>query len=330
MRIFIYEHITGGGCMGQPTIGALAPEGELMLRALLRDLAALARVEVAIMRDPRLTSEFPVAQQHVPPSEEEFWPTFRRAARAADAVWPIAPEAGGALARVTREVVGAQRTLLGSRPEAVGTTSSKLSTAALLAAAGVSTIPTFANEDNIADGVQPIVAKPDDGAGCRDTRWFADRTALRSWLRGRRCADWVFQPFLKGEALSLSVLCCDQRARLLSCNRQHISIADGRFCFSGVSVNALADPGQRYARLADAVVQALPGLWGYVGIDVIDGAGGPVVVEVNARLTASYVGLHQALGINPAALVLELPGSMDRAFSPRRDQAVEVAVAHVG
>ena len=328
MRIFAYEHITGGGMMGQRDIAALALEGELMLRALVQDLVALAEVEVVIMRDPRVTLDLPVAQ-HVPQSAEELWPTFRRVARGVDAVWPIAPEQAGILERASREVVQAERTLLGSRPEAVRTTSSKLRTAVLLAAAGVSTIPTFANEESVPNGVHQIVVKPDDGAGCQDTRLFPDRAELRRWLQQHRRAGWVFQPFLHGEALSLCVLCWDQRARLLACNRQRVSIRDGRFEFSGVSVNAVADRDQRYARLASAVVHALPGLWGYVGIDVIDTAGGPVVVEVNPRLTTSYAGLHQALGINPARLVLELPASLDEAFAPVKTHAVEVAVAHV-
>jgi predicted ATP-grasp superfamily ATP-dependent carboligase len=327
MKVFAYEHITGGGLLGQPGVAALAPEGEWMLRALVHDLAALPDVEVVVMRDPRVTLDLPVAQ-HVPQSAEELWPTFRRVAREADAVWPIAPEHDGILERVSREILQAERTLLGSRPEAVRTTSSKLRTAALLAAAGIGTIPTFADEESVPDGVHQIVVKPDDGAGCQETRLFLDRTRLRLWLREHRRAAWVFQPFLHGAALSLSVLCRDQRALLLACNRQHISISDERFEFSGVSVNAIADRDGRYARLASAVIRALPGLWGYVGIDVIDTAAGPVVVEVNPRLTTSYAGLRRALGINAARLVLELPGSLEGAFAPIGTATVEVAVEH--
>jgi len=54
------------------------------------------------------------------------------------------------------------------------------------------------------------------------------------------------------------------------------------------------------------VAQAIPGLWGYVGIDLVDTADGPQVIEINPRLTTSYCGLASALGINPAARVLAL------------------------
>lgn len=327
MRIFAYEHIIGGGLMGRHDISALAPEGELMLRALVQDLTSIVGVEVTVMRDPRVTLDLP-AVQHVPRSAQDLWPTFMRAVREADAVWLIAPEQDGVLERLTSAVVQAERTLLGSRVEAVHVTSSKLHTATVLAAAGVGTIPSFEREESLPGNVIPIVVKPDDGAGCQETHLFTARAQLQGWLREHSGNAWVFQPFVHGEALSLSVLCCDQRARLLACNRQHVSISDGRFEFSGVSVNAVRDSDQRYTRVADAVIRALPGLWGYVGIDVIDTAHGPVVVEVNPRLTTSYAGLRQALGLNVARLVLELPDSLDEAPGCVRNGAVDIAVAH--
>jgi hypothetical protein len=55
VRIFAYEHITGGGLLDQHGLAALAPEGELMLRSLMQDLLAIPGVEVTVMRDPRLT-----------------------------------------------------------------------------------------------------------------------------------------------------------------------------------------------------------------------------------------------------------------------------------
>ncbi len=327
MRIFAYEHITGGSLMGQRGIATLAPEGELMLQALVQDLVAVPDVEVVVMRDPRLSVDLP-GTAFVPRSASEFWPTFRRALREADAVWPIAPEHDGILERLSREVTEAGRVLLGSRPEAVGVTGSKLRTEAVLSAAGVSAIPTFADEASVPPGVREVVVKPDDGAGCQETFAFRERAELRQWLRQHAARGQVFQPLVRGEALSLSVLCCDRGARLLACNRQHIAFTGHRIQFSGVSVNALPDLHGRYAQLARAVVAALPGLWGYVGIDFIDAADGPVVVEVNPRLTTAYAGLRDALEINPARLVLDLPRSIDEPVLSASGRAVKVELGH--
>jgi predicted ATP-grasp superfamily ATP-dependent carboligase len=329
MRIFAYEHITGGGMTDQRTQAALAPEGEAMLRALVQDLVAIPDVEVVAMRDPRSALDLSVTT-YVPESERDFWPTFCRAVRESDAVWLIAPEQDGILGRLSREVIRAGCRLLGSRPDAVQVAASKLRTAHVLMAAGVHTIRTFTDERSIPAEVEQIVVKPDDGAGCQDTYLFQRRADLQRWLRDRAAPGRIFQPYVHGVASSLSILCCDGRARLLACNRQHVAISGGQFEFSGVSVNAIRDSDGRYAQLARDVAHALPGLWGYVGIDVIDAADGPIVVEINPRLTTSYAGLRGALGINAAELVLGLPGSLEhRALFGSRN-VVDVEVAHAG
>jgi predicted ATP-grasp superfamily ATP-dependent carboligase len=329
MRIFAYEHITGGGLMDQRSQAALAPEGEAMLRALVQDLVAIPDVEVAAMRDPRLPLDLP-ATMCVPESKRDFWPVFCRAVRESDAAWLIAPEQDGILERLSREVVTAGCRLLGSQPDAVHITASKLRTAEALTAAGVRTIPTSGDERAIPADVEQIVVKPEDGVGCQDTYLFQLRTELRTWLRDRAVSGRAFQPYVRGTALSLSILCCNGRARLLACNRQHVEVNDGRFEFSGVSVNAIRDSDGRCAQLARDVVRALPGLWGYVGIDVIDGVDGPIVVEINPRLTTSYAGLRQALGINVAEMVLGLPGSLEDSASFGWCGVVDVEVAHAG
>ena len=328
MRIFVYEHITGGGMLGDPQIAALAPEGEMMLRALVDDLTAISGVEVTVLRDARLAGVLP-ASIHAVHTAVEFWSVFRRIAGEADAVWPIAPEQDGILARITREVTSSDRMLLGCRPQAVEIATSKRATAEVLGCAGIPVIPIYSEEDAVPPEVNEIVVKPDDGAGCQDTRLFQDRTELRDWLQAHPDPNWILQPYVRGEARSLSMLCCDGRARLLACNRQKIEIADGALRFDGVSVNAVPDRDGRYAELASRVARALPGLWGYCGVDFIETVCGPVVLEVNPRLTSSYVGLRRAIGLNPAQLVLGLPESLETANEPLcESRAIEVELAH--
>jgi tyramine---L-glutamate ligase len=327
MRVLAYEHVSGGGLSDHPAIASLAPEAELMLRALVNDLLASPGVEVSVLRDPRLRFDLPAAV-YTTYCTGEFWPAFERALSEAEAVWLIAPERSGVLERLSRKILDGGRRLLGSCPQAVALTASKLRTAEALAATGVNAIPTYADEGTLPPDVERVVVKPEAGAGCQETYVFDRRAALRAWLRQHGAAGRVFQPFVEGEHLSLSVLCCERRARLLACNRQHVRVAGDRLAFSGVSVNALADVDGRYARLAGDVVRALPGLWGYVGIDLIAAQDGPAVVEVNPRLTTSYAGLRAALGINAARLVLELPASLDEAAGSRAGSAVDVSIAH--
>jgi predicted ATP-grasp superfamily ATP-dependent carboligase len=218
--------------------------------------------------------------------------------------------------------------LLGSRPDAIAVASSKLATARLLARAGIAVAAVVASEQELPAGLREIVAKPDDGAGCQDTLLFGDRDELRAWCRQHAQANTVLQAYVRGEARSHSLLCCDGRVRMLACNRQHVEIHEGVFRFNGVRVNAVAP--QPYATLASAIARAMPGLWGLCGVVFVETGAGPVVIEVNPRLTTSYAGLHRALGINPARLVLELPASLATALAAQRKTRIVEVAAHAG
>ena len=306
MRVFVYEHLTGGGLLlRDDELAPLAGEGDMMIRALLRDLAEIPGIEPVVLRDPRLETDLQ-ATVLVPRSAGDLWPCFQRALQMSDAAWPIAPEQDGWLERVTQAVVDSGRALLNSRAPAVRLAASKLATSRALVAAGVAVVPTFARPDEVPPQAAALVAKPDDGAGCVDTFVLRDRSAPSRWALEHS----VYQPLVEGEPRSLCVLCCDGGARLISCNRQHIVEENGKLEFAGVTANALGDDDGSYARLAQAVAAAIPGLWGHVGIDFIETARGPVVIEVNPRMTTACVGLRAALGSSVGALVVGLPDSL--------------------
>ena len=58
-------------------------------------------------------------------------------------------------------------------------------------------------------------------------------------------------------------------------------------------------------RVAEKTVEAVRGLKGYVGVDMILTDEGPVVVDVNPRLTTSYVGLRRVVNFNTAKTIIE-------------------------
>jgi predicted ATP-grasp superfamily ATP-dependent carboligase len=191
-------------------------------------------------------------------------------------------------------------------------TSSKLATSRALAAAGVPVVATFARAEQVPAAARALVVKPDDGAGCIETYVVQDRAELMQWDIEHAGRTWAYQPLIAGEPRSLCMLCSEGRARLICCNRQDIAEEDGKLGFAGVTVNALDDANGSYARLAQSVAAAVPGLWGHVGIDFIETARGPVVIEINPRMTTACAGLRSALGINLGALVLQLPDSLQQ------------------
>jgi predicted ATP-grasp superfamily ATP-dependent carboligase len=324
VRIFVYEHVTGGGMAGAPFPPGLVHEGELMLRTLITDLAACPGVELLCSRDARLPPIDGIETIRVGPGDDPF-AAFVRGAASADSVWPTAPETGRALELLSLQVEQLGRTLLGCRPAAVRITASKRQTAATLAAAGIPVVPTVAANTAMTSGSGRWVTKPDDGAGAEDTMITQDWPTASGRLRADP-GRLVVQPWLEGPTISLSLLCADGESLLLSCNRQRLRISDGQVTLAGLEVNARIEGAAALAKLADRIAEAIPGLWGYVGVDLVLTDLGPVVLEVNPRLTTSYCGLGRALGINVAAMVLDLlvPGATARWRSPAGGSTVEL------
>ncbi len=324
MKIFVFEFVTGGGMVGEPLPSHLVREADLMVRSLLEDLARIPGVERLASRDPRLPALAGVETLVASPGEDPF-SLYARGVAQAQAAWPTAPETGGVLERLGRLTLRQGRLLLGCHPDAVRLSASKRATAAALSAAGIRAVPTFAPGDQLPDLPGRWVLKPDDGAGAEDTLLLADWRQARSGLE-RKGAGFVAQPWIEGDSLSLSLLAAAGEARVLSVNRQHVQVTDGRLALARLGVNAAARRGREYIGLAGRIAATIPLLWGHVGVDLIAASEGPVVLEINPRLTTSYCGLGEALSINPAQLVLDLArtGQLPDVGSPEQGVAVEL------
>ena len=312
LKIFVCEFVTGGGLYNayplQSLPRSLAQEGDAMLTALLHDVLLLPHVEVITTRDPRLPA-LDVAVQ-LETAQPDVWTQWQALIDTADALWPVAPESDGLLARLCGMATG--KKLIASDAAAIRLASSKRETVMHLAAAGIQSVPTFSVDafESLPNPAGRWVAKPDDGAGCEATRRFDDAHTLLTWLNeyhAEQRSNFIVQPWLEGEAASLSLLCKAGEAQLLSANRQRITVTQaGDVHYHGSEINGVAYDWERFSMLAEAIAQALPGLAGYIGVDVVVNADTITVLEINPRLTTSYVGLHRAIGQNPAGLVLDL------------------------
>ncbi|MBB3769840.1 putative ATP-grasp superfamily ATP-dependent carboligase [Angulomicrobium tetraedrale] len=292
------ETVTGGFYAGAALPEDLIDEGARMRDALIGDLEDLPGIRVVTTHDARLPQPPRGTSRPVGPGDDAgaLWDKL---AAEAQCCWPIAPECEGILARLVARLRTRNSRVIAPDDATLRICASKRETAEVLTRAGVPVIPTWP-PGMVPQGQKgPFVIKPDDGAGALDVI-LVPRLPTEPIAPGA-----VIQPLVAGTAASLSLLCQQGRTHVLSANRQHVAIVEGRFRFSGVTVGAFpVDDTLR--TLAERIGAALPGLRGLVGVDYLATAAGPVVIEVNPRLTTSYVGLRHALAVNPLAFVAEL------------------------
>lgn len=312
-RVFLFEYLSAGG---DDVPAGLRAEGMAMRDALHSDLLAVAGWSVSVAvgpQDPRALHTPHADGARCP--DDSGW-NWRRAgesivdfvAREAachDRVWVVAPETGGVLASLC-DVVPPLR-WIGCDAESIRLSSSKRATLDRLHSHGVTTPWAFIDDPS----VNAWVVKPDDGAGSVDTHRHTRRAEAQADLAQRRRATATLEPWVDGEAMSLSLLVgTGSTAELLAVNRQQVVVDPlGSVSLEGVEINLPIDAARRaaLARIGNAVCSAIPGLAGIVGIDLVwHATRGPVVIEVNPRVTSAYVGLAASLGRQLAAEVMAL------------------------
>jgi hypothetical protein len=206
-----------------------------------------------------------------------------------------------------------RKIILGSSSEAVACAGDKGRTYRALRARGIPTPETHrvGTSDELASIGRhlgyPVVVKPLDGAGC-GTVLVARRPAELEWayraaVRETGQTTHLVQRRIDGVHASVSLLTDGVRSLRLTLNRQEI-MGRTRLKYHGGRV-PLDHPLSSLAfRRAEQVVGAIPGLKGYVGLDMVLTDRDAVVIEVNPRLTTSYVGIRMVVAQNLGAMII--------------------------
>lgn len=311
MHVFLYEWLTGGGLIREPgqLPQSLLREGAAMATALAADFAKIPGCRVSVLRDVRLdTLSFPGCDVVDVQSASEWQEEFECLAAAADWSLAVAPEFDRILERTTQHTLDAGGRTLNASREFISLASNKHRTAKRLREAGVAAprgVPFAEGETKLpADFSYPAVLKPIDGAGSQDIYLVAShRDEPPSYAWERRLEE--FKP---GRAASVSAICGEGGVTMLPACSQWLS-DDARMTYLGGSLIAEPALAERASLLAQRALAAMPPPRGFVGVDLVLGSNAhgddDAVIEINPRVTTSYVGLRQAVDQNLAQQLLK-------------------------
>lgn len=316
MRIFISELVCGGAWPEPKLNRSLAREGAAMLLALLEDAARVPGWSISTTWDRRLGAcPLPHVDCRVVSSPREEAVAFDELSRTADWTYVVAPELSDLLGARCRRVVEKGGILLNADARSIMACSDKLETGRRLQESGIPTIDAqpLHEFDELA-ARWPVVVKPRFGAGSQETHLVRDAAELsrvqqhfdaRSLL-----GQAIVQPYVPGRALSVAVIVRDDdTVDVWPVAEQRLS-RDGRFRYLGGCVPARGVSMGIVQELAICAVRAFRGLRGYVGVDLLlpdASPDRPLVVELNPRLTTSYIGYRRLARTNLAPHVLQVP-----------------------
>ena len=118
----------------------------------------------------------------------------------------------------------------------------------------------------------------------------------------------VVQEFIEGTDASVSLISDGKKALPISLNEQFIELKDEKGTYLGGKIPYESRCRNEAFEIATNAVEAIEGLKGFVGVDLIIGADEKDIylLEINSRFTTPYVGLNKIANINIGKTIIEL------------------------
>jgi len=227
----------------------------------------------------------------------------------------IAPEAEGILFELTARVERSGRTNLGSTTAGIAKAQNKFLTYTILSGKGIKMphtqpVSDLLNIKNTANLIgYPIVIKPVDGTGSRGVYLVEkpgelEKAANIAMHAFRSTNKILLQAYIPGKHVSATMAGGSTATHPVSLNEQSF---DGHkpFAYTGGIVCIDHPDTNRIFETATLAWDALGGLRGYGGVDLVISNNEIYVIEINPRPTTPLTALKKCLSNNLAKLLLQ-------------------------
>jgi len=314
LKILVYEHTVGGGFAGEELPASILPEGYGMLRSLVSDLSRAGyRTVTLIDARCRSASSLLQADQIISiSSKEQLTRTFSKTLESVDAACVIAPESDETLETFVRKTKEKGILSLNCSPDSIHTSSDKAVAFRLLKNAGLHVpetriIDLREDHESVREHIgvgTPFILKPQRGVNCSGlsvvTNENEAKTALTKIKRTSNDHFAMAQEIIQGTAASVNVICTSEGASPLTLNQQFVRLSPPNLesAYLGGLVPLQHDLQEKALEAAVRTIETFPGLSGYVGVDMVLTEEEPFIIDINPRLTTSYVGARRVLKLN--------------------------------
>lgn len=316
MKLMVYEHAAGGGLCDKTLTPSLFSEGYSMLNASVQDFQRIES-KVYTTLDYRIANFTPPLKVEIitilrPP--QKILDVFDSVCKEIDQIMIVAPESLGLLYNLTKIAEKNQLIVLGSSSEAIKLISDKWNVKTVteslgLNVPGVVKIPFKRSLEEIKEILvnigYPTVLRTPDSVGSDGVSLVNEGSDIARILKRLRdntlFEEFLAHKYIPGIPVSVSLLSNGITSLPLSLNGHAIKFdpVSGVLNHIGGYVPLKYKLSRSIKKDASTLIENMSGLRGYIGVDfVIDENDEAYILEVNPRLTISYIGLRRIASLN--------------------------------
>ncbi|MFX1353629.1 MAG: ATP-grasp domain-containing protein [Promethearchaeota archaeon] len=326
-RIFIIEFVTGGGFNQVEIPDSLFAEGYGMLRSVIADFKDLD-FEIETILDTRLTllSNYIKADFiNVIQKFDDFFKKFEDCVKRNKFCFIIAPEFSGILYKLTQIALENNSIVLSINLKGIKLGSSKLKTYFFFRESEISTPSTFLIPhkkeqfdvkfiiNKFRQFNTPIIIKPEDGVGAESIYYFETEEEILEFFSEKvslinQSRAYILQKYIEGKDLSVSLIGYRDPPLIVGINAQNLNIKDLNKESEYLGGYTPVENWEPLISILKNHIEKieLKSFNGYFGIDFIQKKEGSLsFIEINPRLTTSYIGIRNVVDRNLMSVLLD-------------------------
>ena len=293
-KILIYEYITGGGLLNEDLTSSLMNEAN-MITASINDCCHKSKYFTHnSFRDYRLSGtndkEFIILRDNSKIYDLEFLREY-------DYVLPVLPEIDMELYEYVKYLEEHGINAVISNSDTIKICSDKLKFYKYCKKYSLPSINTYEKYNNSLKN-KLVMIKDRYGAGCS-----YNEVVKNTKNNGKIGNNKVIQPYINGDDFSISIYFTKKNFKVLTVNKQLIEYRNNKARLQSIIVNIKNKSYLKVLSLISSIKNIFPGLYGFVGVDIIVNEDAIFLVEINPRLTTSFIGIYDTIGINIIDLI---------------------------
>ncbi len=324
--LFIFEFVSGGGFNKIDIPVSLFCEGFAMLRSIIEDFKEL-NFNITILLDRRiqlLSYLLKVDQINIVNKTSNYLKKFTKSVEKNEYCYIIAPEFSEILYNLTNIVKVKNKNLLSVNLSGIKLATHKFKTFEFFNKNHINTPKTYLiphvenhfDRDFIIEMFRrfncPVVIKQEDGVGAEGIFYIETEEQIHKLFTDpeeklEREKDYILQEYIEGEHLSVSLIGTPSIPIILSINAQNVDLTTknnkSKYFGGYTPIENFKEIKQELLKIFNKL--NLSDLPSYYGIDFIRKRDGKIYfIEINPRLTTSYIGIRNIIDCNPAKLIL--------------------------